>query len=118
MFTLLKKAWPMASSFTPHQGGVAASSVPSPPPPLVSLSEATREAGVAVGFDAGSVDDWKKFREVGFLDEAVMQRKDHEALLQRVSRLEKELYDYQYNMGILLIEEKEWNSKFDQLRQE
>ncbi|KAL1357381.1 hypothetical protein AAHE18_05G251300 [Arachis hypogaea] len=131
MFTPQRKAWPAASSFTPHRGGGAASSAlfkgkavvvaddpAPPPPPLGSLSEATRETDVTVGFDGGSVDDWKKFREVGLLDEAVMQRKDHEALLQRVSRLEKELLDYQENMGILLIERKEWNLKFDQLRQE
>ena len=103
MFTPQRKAWPTASTFTPHRGGAATSSAlskgkavafadePPPPPPLGSLSETTREAEVAVGFDAGSVEDWKKFREVGLLDEAVLQRKDQEALFERVSRLEKEV---------------------------
>ncbi|GAU35850.1 hypothetical protein TSUD_63390 [Trifolium subterraneum] len=64
---------------------------PSPPPPLGSLSETRREAVVCYGLDSGYVEDWKKFREVGLLDEAVMQRKDHEALLEKASRLEREV---------------------------
>jgi hypothetical protein len=52
------------------------------PPPLGSLSETRGEAVVASGLYSGYVEDWKKFREVGLLDEAVMQRKDHEALLE------------------------------------
>ncbi|KAK7407606.1 hypothetical protein VNO78_09559 [Psophocarpus tetragonolobus] len=120
MFTPQRKVWPAPASFTPHRGGSASGKGKAvaegpPPPPLVSLTEAT----VAVGVDdAGNDEDWKRFSELGLLDEAVMQRKDHEALLEKVSRLEKELFDYQYNMGLLLIEKKEWISKFDQLGQE
>lgn len=55
------------------------------PPPLDSLSGEAAEIG------GGDMEDWKRFREAGLLDEAVMQRKDREALLLKLSKLENEV---------------------------
>ncbi|KAJ4757366.1 hypothetical protein LUZ62_067741 [Rhynchospora pubera] len=60
---------------------------------------------------------WRRFREAGMLDEAELQRKDREGLLQRISELEKELCEYQHNMGLILIEKNDCSAKIEELMQ-
>ncbi|WOL02899.1 hypothetical protein Cni_G11618 [Canna indica] len=133
MFTPQRKGWSisprirdaddngLSSAANPRVGLGAAASlkgkgksvVEAPPPPQGLLGE---NGGGAVGA-SGEVEAWRSFREAGFLDEAAMQRKDREALVQRITELEKELHEYQYNMGLLLIEKKESIAKYEEVAQ-
>ncbi|KAJ7567975.1 hypothetical protein O6H91_01G014100 [Diphasiastrum complanatum] len=50
------------------------------------------------------------------LDVLSLEKKDRSALLNHISSLQKELYDYQYQMGLLLVECKNWGPRYDKLK--
>ncbi|XP_068639151.1 protein CROWDED NUCLEI 1-like isoform X2 [Aristolochia californica] len=122
MFTPRMKGWPGRSPAprtddprTALKGKSVAAVEATPPPPLASLGQ--NGANTVPGVGGGESEVWRRFRDAGLLDEASLEKKDREALLQRISKLEDELYDYQYNMGLLLIEKKEWTTKVEELQE-
>ncbi|XP_020598115.1 protein CROWDED NUCLEI 4-like, partial [Phalaenopsis equestris] len=58
---------------------------------------------------------WKRLREAGF-DEETVKRRDKAALIAYVTRLETEIYDYQCNMGLILLEKKDLESKYNEIK--
>lgn len=58
---------------------------------------------------------WKRLRESG-LDEESIKRRDKASLVAYIAKLEAEVYDHQHHMGLLLLEKKEWISKYEKIK--
>jgi lipopolysaccharide biosynthesis glycosyltransferase len=54
------------------------------------------------------------FSSKGALDMPSLEQKDRAALQAQISALESELYGYQFNMGLLLLQRKEWQKQMDE----
>ncbi|GJX23780.1 protein crowded nuclei 4, partial [Tanacetum coccineum] len=58
---------------------------------------------------------WNRLREVGF-DEESIKRRDRSSLIAHVAKLETEISSLQNQIGILIIEKKEWVANYEQMR--
>ncbi|KAK6923185.1 hypothetical protein RJ641_011489 [Dillenia turbinata] len=57
----------------------------------------------------------KRLKDAG-LDEESVKRRDKAALIAYIAKLEAEIFDYQHNMGLLILERKDWDSKYEQVK--
>ncbi|OVA14566.1 hypothetical protein BVC80_1811g31 [Macleaya cordata] len=58
---------------------------------------------------------WKRLKEAGF-DEESIKRRDKAALIAYIAKLEAEMFDYQHHMGLLILERKDWTSKYEEVK--
>ena len=56
-----------------------------PAPPRALLG------GDYVAVERGEEEDWRRFREAGLLDEAAMEQRDRDAVVEKVAKLEREV---------------------------
>ncbi|KAK1555010.1 hypothetical protein Q3G72_020403 [Acer saccharum] len=105
MFTPQKKVW-SGWSLTPRSEKNGTGSGSNAQNPNSSTVDGTVEKGKSVAF----VEPVTPQNGVGLVEHPG-------SLADKISKLENELFDYQYNMGLLLIEKKEWSSKYEELKQ-
>uniref|UniRef100_A0A2P2MH22 Putative nuclear matrix constituent protein 1-like protein n=1 Tax=Rhizophora mucronata TaxID=61149 RepID=A0A2P2MH22_RHIMU len=114
MFTPQRKVWPGGLSLTPRSDAQKKSLGTGSDPNLNSNGPSSH-----MKFRDGSVFKGKSVALVAepATPNGVGLALDGEGLAEKVSRLENELFEYQYNMGLLLIEKREWASKYQGLEQ-
>ncbi|XP_058069644.1 protein CROWDED NUCLEI 4 isoform X2 [Magnolia sinica] len=86
--------------------------------PASRVREASTPAFLRSGGDNFPLSDdaiWKRLRDSGF-DEDSVKRRDKAALIAYITRLESQVHEYQHHMGLLLLERKEWTSKYEQAK--
>lgn len=103
------------------------STKPSPAPPPhhrpISLTPGARvstptttPSTSGLGFSPLSDESiWKRLSDAGFSEESI-KRRDKAALIAYIASLEAEIYDLQHNMGLLILESKDWASKCEQAK--
>ena len=77
--------------------------VDGPPPPNSPALEHVGK-GLGLGFEDASNENWTRSKEAGLLDASIMEKKDRQALLEKISRLEGEvslrLYSVRIRKGV------------------
>ncbi|XP_010248309.1 PREDICTED: protein CROWDED NUCLEI 4 [Nelumbo nucifera] len=68
------------------------------------------------GSPLGDETIWRRLREAGF-DEESIKRRDKAALIAYIAKLEAEIFDYQHHMGLLILERKDWTSKYETIKE-
>ncbi|KAL6498172.1 hypothetical protein OROGR_028569 [Orobanche gracilis] len=58
---------------------------------------------------------WKRLRESGF-DEESIKRRDKASLIAYIAKLEAEVYEHQHQMGLLILEKRDWLSKYEEAK--
>ncbi|GAQ84530.1 hypothetical protein KFL_001930080 [Klebsormidium nitens] len=76
--------------------------------------ENTERALTAVN-PSGEEEVWRRFRGAGALDEEVLVRREKEELQRQLDDVERELADYRYNLGVLILEHKKCKPQIDEL---
>lgn len=70
-------------------------------PPVASLDD--NRGNSVVGFDGGGdLEAWRRFQEAGLLDEAGLEKKDREAFVEKIRKVEQEVRE-EPNFWFLLI---------------
>ncbi|KAI3416842.1 uncharacterized protein J3R85_015012 [Psidium guajava] len=57
----------------------------------------------------------RRLKDAGF-DEESIKRRDKAALIAYIAKLEAEIFDHQHHMGLLILEQKEHTSKYEQAK--
>ncbi|XP_047319703.1 nuclear matrix constituent protein 1-like isoform X2 [Impatiens glandulifera] len=58
--------------------------------------------------DGSEMNDWRTFINSGLLDKDTEEARYRQSLEDKIAKLERELFDYQHTMGLLLIDEKKY----------